>query len=198
MLNDKEITYSTFQLLKAFKGTDYALTRARLVDWMAKGFIEASIPSPGQGIPAKFNTVDVYKLGLFIYLVDRLNMRREDANTIARRMYKEFLSYFKKKSEDQGITANLAFTAKYYIQELYIFYLEGTEGSDIKQTFRFGSKFSEVGGHNKNQKELLEDIVSVIPPVLNGKKWRVFQVINVDSITNDIDAILYKFQQKEN
>jgi hypothetical protein len=58
-------TFSTLQIEKGLK-----IPRERLREWIIRGFIKLSHPSPGQGIKTEFSRLDVYKVALFRNLID--------------------------------------------------------------------------------------------------------------------------------
>lgn len=87
-VNDFKLTIT--ETLSQLKGTAYALTRPNLTDWLNRGFISASIESPGRGKPAYFTLFDLYKLGIFIFLVRQYGLSREGAKTIISEIGKSF------------------------------------------------------------------------------------------------------------
>ena len=58
-------TFSTLQIEKGLE-----IPRERLREWIIRGFIKPSHPSPGQGIKTEFSRLDVYKVALFRNLID--------------------------------------------------------------------------------------------------------------------------------
>ena len=71
--------YSTIDIEKGL-----GISRERLREWTAKGFIKPSIPSPGQGRRADFSRRDVMNICLFEELV-RIGFRRKMAGDCVKR-----------------------------------------------------------------------------------------------------------------
>jgi hypothetical protein len=63
--------FSTLDIVKGM-----GIPRERLREWMTRGFISPSIQAAqGQGTKALFSRADLYRIGLFKYLVERGFMR---------------------------------------------------------------------------------------------------------------------------
>jgi DNA-binding transcriptional MerR regulator len=70
--------FSTFDLMKVFK-----ISRPRLREWMIRGFIKPTFPSNGQGTRALFTKKDIYKVALFMRLIE-VGFRRKQAAELSR------------------------------------------------------------------------------------------------------------------
>ena len=68
--------YSTIDIERSLE-----ISRERLREWTAKGFIKPSIPSPGQGMRAEFSREDLLKVCLFDELL-RIGFKRDMAGQI--------------------------------------------------------------------------------------------------------------------
>jgi hypothetical protein len=62
----EERTFSSFEIMRALE-----IPKEKLRDWIDRGFIKASKPSPGRGRPAGFTKDDVYELALFMVLISK-------------------------------------------------------------------------------------------------------------------------------
>jgi hypothetical protein len=68
--------YSTIDIERGLK-----ISRERLREWTAKGFIKPSIPSPGQGRRAEFSREDILRVCVFDELL-RIGFKRDMAGQI--------------------------------------------------------------------------------------------------------------------
>ena len=59
----------TSDMIKKLTGTRFELTRPGLAIWINLGYVKASIPSEGPGRSALFTLHDLYRLGIFTFLV---------------------------------------------------------------------------------------------------------------------------------
>lgn len=70
-------SFSTFQVAEIL-GIKYG----RLREWIDKGYIEPSISkADGQGTKTLFSEMDLYGMGLFVYLIERKLFVREEAKS---------------------------------------------------------------------------------------------------------------------
>lgn len=58
-------TFTTTDIIQCLK-----IPRERLRDWISRGFVNPSVPAPGQGKAAEFSIWDVYRIELFRVLID--------------------------------------------------------------------------------------------------------------------------------
>ena len=72
-----EQTFSSFEIMRALH-----IEKEKLRDWIERGFIRASKPSPGRGKPAAFSVKDIYGLALFMELLS-YGFSRERASHLA-------------------------------------------------------------------------------------------------------------------
>jgi hypothetical protein len=74
-----ETTFSSFEIMRAL-----LIEKEKLRDWIDRGFIKASKPSPGRGKPAAFSVKDIYGLALFMELINHGFPRERAAYMVER------------------------------------------------------------------------------------------------------------------
>lgn len=81
-------TYSSFDIMKALQ-----IPKEKLRDWIDRGFVPTTKPSPGRGLPAVYSRTDIYGLALFMELISH-GFPREKASEMVNEYRDSFDMYY--------------------------------------------------------------------------------------------------------
>jgi hypothetical protein len=161
--------FSSFEIIKALD-----ILRDRFREWQNKGFISATIPAPGQGIPAIYSAHDAHAIALFKTMVEAGFNR-----TVA----SDYVEKFKKREMGEPD----------YQKTTYILFRESAKnGEKIKSvsTFANGNFKIDLETGAMDQMKMLSQF-----PRYEGwadKDWRIIHIINFGALCREVDEALEK------
>ena len=154
----------------------------RLKDWHSRGFIPCSEPSTGQGIAAKFSKADLYGIGLFAYMVNKLKFDRNDASKVVM----AWMRYFNAQGKGDGSIVigpePEAMAMELYATELVCVY--GPDAKGGKSKLRI---IDPIAIHMATDKNRFKNIGKKLAENVAGHAWDSVVVINASAIWKRIN-----------
>lgn len=168
-----ERTYSSFEIMRALE-----IPKEKLRDWIDRGFITASIPSPGRGRPAGFTKSDIYGLALFIQLL-YYGFPRESAARMVESYRAQYDIYYpgdKNREPDTWRRMHEPSDFIIFRNETDKTVIFGTVNEKWNISMRTGDVFPEGGNTDKE----------------DSKSWDSILIINYKKIRDGVDEALAK------
>lgn len=161
--------YTTRHILQVFK-----IKMEKCRDWHSKGFIEATVPSPGQGQKAEYTIEDLYGIALFIKLTEK-GFKRNLAAEIVKST----------RAKGQGLLS---------VAEFVLYQSIRKEGKlEVKPTYLSGGDYAIHLSPKKIGIEAIGfDHSENNHPVEDNEIWEDVFVINLIYLRHGVDKALAK------
>lgn len=176
-------TYSSFEIMRALH-----IEKEKLRDWIERGFIRATTPSPGRGKPAAFTVKDIYGLALFMELIN-YGFSRERASHLAD-TYRYSIEVDINEPDDDGILEELIVLDDQYAADFILFHrktdFDGNPIITARTITNDKVKISLRSGWPEYIKPEVERQTGF------AKDWDSLLIINYGKIRNRVDEALRK------
>lgn len=175
-----EKTYSSFDIMRALQ-----IPKEKLRDWIDRGFVPSTKPSPGRGLPAVYTKWDVYGLALFMELLSH-GFPRDRASSMAKDYRDEYDIYYPGDAESEPDVWTIFKPADYIL-----FRREVDEDGNVN--IRVSGAANDEWNVSLSTGDIYpEDAEHDYPGHPDLKPWSSILIIDYKKIRNSVDEALGK------